>query len=240
MGALIQQLIRNSSFLLWHDYRSSCAKDWGGPAGLNITTYGADLKYGGKNGLICPGTANSHIFLVDSAAVSGGWQTIGEDGDTYTLFALARVVNGVGASGFWYSNSTYIDLRQQNASPQVPFNFGIDNSVLSFGRCIGGIGEHTDAGVTVNDATHFVSVTVNDDVVRFFIDGSFISTATFTVITGDCSVSTYNPCNLTIGTRTINPGIPNNWLEGSLASIGVINYNLSDTEVSKLYGELMS
>jgi hypothetical protein len=179
---------------------------------------------------------------VDSAGVTGGWQTIGEDGDTYSLFALADIRNGSAAGSLWYTNATVIELRQEDSgiNVDVAFNFGVASNVLALGRNVSGGGGEIVSGITtVNDGFHFVSVSVNDDTVRFFVDGTFRSTATFVAQTGDCSVGTYNPCDLTIGCRTTGVGAVANTVDGYISAIGVVNTNLTDTEISRLYGELM-
>jgi hypothetical protein len=236
---LLNQLIKNRELLLFPDYRCGSLGDI---SGYGNNPAGYDSVFWDGSGLGFDGT-NSYLAIVDSAAVPAEFQDLGNSND-YAVFALANIRNGSSAGAGWWPNSTLMELRRETATTgdqRTPFSFGIESGMLTCGRRDStGTSERQMGTITVNDGIqHYLAFSMNSDTVDFFVDGLLDVSRTYSSVTGDLSVGSFDPSNLFIGARTDNTGIDLNPLLGYLDLIGVVNRKLTATEHATLYGDLL-
>lgn len=174
------------------------------------------------------GTTAKYMTVFDSEQVSTAFQSLGNN-DSFTV-SMLMVGSDSGTTGenYWRPNTGLIELRQQTATDtHVPFSIGITNNHIDMGRSSNYVTtwEREEGTVNIgNSAWHTVAVSVNNDTVKFIIDGTLDVTRTFTTATGDCSVGT-TISNLFISTLTNNDGT----IDSAYSFIG----NIDEIRISK-------
>lgn len=232
--SIIESLIKEGVLVDYWDFRSRSALSFS----KNVNNGVLDSTYWTGNGLGFNEKDLPAVWIVDSATVPTEYQSIGQSGDDYTVFALVDIKNGSGGSSTWWNDATIFEIRQQNADPTLPVSFGISSNKLGFGRRDSSSNNEVELGSSdVNDGLHFVAAVVDDDDIDFYIDNSLDVSRTFTTATGDCSLGS-STSNITIGSRTTNAGAKGNYIKGIVKSVGIVSRALTVTELSQLYDEL--
>lgn len=167
--------------------------------------------------------SDDSILLVDSSVAPVVLQSLGSDGDAFTIESLSSTVVTTQAGTGWRPYDVLFELRQQKGSgAKIAFSYGIESSKLSIGRAptytTGTEREQSNSNL-IADVFQYNAISIDDDVAKFYLEGLLDATKTFTTATGDCSVGGVELSNLRIGARTKDDGTPDNFIPGKIAEI---------------------
>ena len=181
--------------------------------------------------LISNGVSGNRLHIIDSVIAPVEFQTIGSDGGEYSILVRFKTKDTNTALSVWQTEASMLDFRQETAvNIKAPFNIGIRNNKLHFGRTADGsvLDEVFLSTRDVNDGGwHWALFTINDDTLKMFIDGKLDSEHTFVTATGDCSVGDSIAANLAWLGRSGNTGGFAASAEASIPEIAIWEKDLS-------------
>jgi len=178
--------------------------------------------------------SNDYIDLIDSDVVPPEYQNIGNNSD-YSITAWIKTTASSLSGVYWFASDTIFELRQESGSgTKVPLSFGISSNKISIGRSNDYIsGSEAIIGTSeVNDGRwHLITATISGDDVIIYIDENQDKSDSFSVATGDCSVST-SISNMQIGIRSRDTGDKTtDSFSGSLGDVIIWDKKLSPSDV---------
>jgi len=176
------------------------------------------------------------MWVFDSETVPAEFQAL-DNNITIGAWINADAVTG-NYTGSWGNYYTIIELREEvGVATDVPFNFGINNSRFSLGVTDNYLAsyERVVADTTpVIDIWYHFAVTISGNNYVFYIDGEPDGAGTFVTATGERAVGAGN-CNLAIGCRTTNTGTTDNYFDGEIDELFLIDQTLNDNQIRAIY-----
>jgi|GEM_PF-6093661 len=183
--------------------------------------------------------SNNYIHVIDSAIPGGSLANIGETDSGYSVAFLFKTSATTTSSSYWINDDTIIEFRRQKGiSTQVPFSIGMESNKLHVGA-EGEASEIIDISTSndMNDgAIHHAVATFsnvsNSLTAKLYVDGFLIVEQTQTV--SDQSLDGVTS-NLVIGARSQDAGGISNFFNGNIDEVAILPYELTQTEIAKLY-----
>jgi len=148
--------------------------------------------------------------------------------DAITLLSVEKASVISGSSFNHYNNHTIAEIRvNNNTNAHVPFSIGYTNDESGFGVTDNYTsGAEIEFSNTLSVAQRLTSRYINGDDLDVYINNSSVISTTFTIATGDRSVSTGNS-TLSIGVRSRDGGQTDaNYFTGTMQEIVLYKSNL--------------
>jgi len=153
--------------------------------------------------------SSNYLDLIDSESAGQPFSMIGNN-DSYTISAWIKTSgNLIDGGSKWWVNDTILELRTEDGTgTKIPFCFGINNSCIALSR------SHNDdisaeiqtGAISVTDNEwHFIVAEVENDTVRFYVDGQLDIQKEYVIATGNCSTGS-TISNMQIGCRSRDGG----------------------------------
>lgn len=196
-----------------------------------------------NGGFYFNGTSN-YVDLIDSEAAGQPYSTIGNN-DSYTISAWIKTSgNAIDGGNKWWVDDTILELRTQDGSgTKIPFCFGINNSYIALSRSHNDdISDEIQTGsISITDNTwHFIVAQVENDTVRFYVDGKLDIQKEYVIATGNCSVGS-TTSNMQIGCRSRDGGQKDeNLYVGLLDEIRFSTISRNDSWIQTTYNTVQN
>jgi uncharacterized membrane protein len=148
--------------------------------------------------------------------------------DAITLLSVEKATAISNLNGAWFNGSTIAEIRvNNNTDAHVPFNIGYSNNTSGFGVTDGYIGNaEMEFSSTLSVAQRLTSRYINGDDLEVYINNASAISTTFTIATGDRSISTNNS-TFSIGVRSRDGGQADvNYFTGTMQEIVLYKSNL--------------
>jgi hypothetical protein len=192
-----------------------------------IVSSGSVILENGKPSIQFDGTNDALIVWNNVTA-----PTLFQDmSDAITLLSVESAIN-INKSVFdWINGNTIAEIRNNTgASPpaKVPFNVGYTSNRAGFG-----VSDNYSTGSELELSTSILSAAqrltsryVNNDDLEVYINNASVISTTFTIATGDRSISTNNS-TFSIGVRSRDTGAANTtYFEGTMQELVLYKSNL--------------
>jgi hypothetical protein len=175
--------------------------------------------------------SNDYIDIVNSSTAPTSLQSLGNS-NSYSISSWINTTTTDTYSALWFAGKTILEMRNEGTTGiHVPFNLSVSSGKLFFGRSSNYTTSYENYSSTTDVNTgswvHCIA-TVDNNTLKFYINGSLDSTHTFTTATGDCSVGS-NTSNFFIGSRSTDGGGNDAYFDGSLSNAQIFNSALSAT-----------
>jgi len=146
--------------------------------------------------------------------------------DAITLLSVEKASVISNSNGSWYNGSTIIEIRSNINTAHVPFNLGYSNNTSGFGVKGDLPNSEMEFSSTLIVAQRLTSRYINSDDLEVYINNASAISTTFTIATGDRSVSTINS-TFAIGSRSRDGGqVDNALFTGTMQEIVLYKSNL--------------
>ena len=206
----------------------------------------SESVWDGSNYIIANNAVEDYVFdfassdsidIVNSSTAPTSLQSLGNS-NSYSISSWINTTTTDTYSALWFAGKTILEMRNEGTTGiHVPFNLSVSSGKLFFGRSSNYTtsSENYSSTTDVNTGSwvHCIA-TVDNNTLKFYINGSLDSTHTFTTATGDCSVGS-NTSNFFIGSRSTDGGGNDAYFDGSLSNTQIFNTALSGPEVETLY-----
>ena len=182
--------------------------------------------------------SSHYIDIVNSSTAPTSLQSLGNS-NSYSISSWINTTTTDTYSTLWFAGKTILEMRNEGTTGiHVPFNLSVSSGKLFFGRTSNYTtsDENYSSTTSVNTGSwvHCIA-TVDNNTLKFYINGSLDSTHTFTNATGDCSVGS-NTANFFIGSRSTDGGGNDAYFNGQIDAVSIYNYALSSSQITTLYG----
>jgi hypothetical protein len=190
-----------------------------------IVSSGSVITENGKPALDFDATDDALIVWNNTTA-----PTLFQDmSDAITLLSVEKATAiGFGSPGAWYNEITLAEIRNNNnTTAHVPFNVGYSDDTSGFGVTDNyTFNAEVEFSSTLSVAQRLTSRYINGDDLDIYINNASAISTTFTVATGDRSVSTNNS-TFSIGVRSRDGGqADRNYFRGTMQEIVLYKSNL--------------
>lgn len=188
-----------------------------------IVNNGSVITENGKPALDFDGSDDAFIIWNKTSA-----PTLFQDmSDAITLLSVERATVISDSNGAWFNGSTLAEIRINNTSAHVPFSVGYSNDTSGFGVTDDYVpNAEMEFSSTLSVAQRLTSRYINGDDLEVYINNSSAISTTFTIATGDRSVSTNNS-TFSIGVRSRDGGqADSTYFTGTMQEIVLYKSNL--------------
>ena len=219
------------------DMAGERAYDRSGQGNTGLLTSGPTRTLGRIGQALSFDGSDDFVDIFNSQTVPSTFQTIG-NANNYSLSAWIKTSKAAnGDEGFWFCESTIIELRDEDANTNTPFSFGIEDTFLCLGRSVSDAEARFLGTIAINDGRwHHVAISVNGvtAVAGFYLDGVFDVARSLTA-GSNVSVGTQTS-NMQIGVRSRDGGQRDeNLFDGLIDDVRIYSRALSPAEITRLY-----